>query len=99
MTQAAEVKKGDTFWCEHKRLSAPSKGKIIALTDEPGKMIGVEFDAAVGGHTCDGRGKDGHCLWLAPYHIYTDAEWKDKTSAEEAALAARPKEFDKISLK
>lgn len=41
------------------------QGVVIAV--EPGR-IGVQFDRAVGnvanlGHTCNGRGRDGFCLW------------------------------------
>lgn len=27
---------------------------------------GVEFEENVGGHDCDGRGKQDHCLWASP---------------------------------
>lgn len=46
-------------------------GKVIAITDEPGKHIGVEMDANVFGHSCDGRGKHGCCLWIDPSQVVT----------------------------
>ena len=36
-------------------------GTIIYVNDN---TYGVEFDRFIRGHTCDSRGKPGHCLWL-----------------------------------
>jgi hypothetical protein len=50
------------------------------------------------GHSCDGRGPDRHCLWVSPVHILTEVEYEDRITAEQAALAAKPKEFQSITL-
>lgn len=71
-----KVKKGQSFWCLHPRLSEPEKGTIIALTNNPAKMIGMEFKKAVGLHSCDGRGADSSCLWVLPKHIVTDEKYE-----------------------
>ncbi len=98
MTQATRVSVGDSMWCTHRRLPSPLLGTIIALTDEPGKMIGLEFEEDVGGHSCDGRGQDKYCLWVSPVQILTEEEYADKIAADQAALAAKPKEFQTITL-
>ena len=40
-------------------------GTVIALHGYGADFIGVEFDDEIdfGGHSCDGKGKDGHCWW------------------------------------
>lgn len=38
-------------------------GKVVALDGGPGKEIGVEFEVKIGGHSCDGNGKEGFCWW------------------------------------
>jgi hypothetical protein len=72
-----KLKKGDSYWLvgsEDLGGGPPRKGKVIRLSDEPGKAVGLEMDEPVGGvdsdgqpwgvlHTCDGRGKPGHCLY------------------------------------
>ena len=98
MTQASKVSVGDKMWCTHRRLSSPLLGTIIALTDEPGKVIGLEFEEDMNGHSCDGRGPDRHCLWVSSVHILTEVEYEDRITAEQAALAAKPKEFQSITL-
>lgn len=97
MTQVAEINKGDKFWSTHRRLPKPMVGTVIVMTDEPGKLIGLEFEVDVGGHSCDGRGANGHCLWTVPEHLLTDEEY---TSQEAAKQAASPySELPKVVLK
>lgn len=98
MTQASKVSVGDKMWCTHRRLSSPLLGTIIVLTDEPGKMIGLKFEEDINGHSCDGRGQDKYCLWASPVHILTEEEYADKITAEQAALATKPNEFQSITL-
>ncbi len=70
-------------------------GTVIALTDEPGKAIGVEYDEAVGEHSCDGRGKDRFCSWIHPDHVFdvrqAESLLKDVTAAQVAKRAADKK--------
>ncbi len=99
MTLATSVNKGDEFWCTHRRLPKPMLGVVIALTDQPGKLIGLEFKDNVKGHSCDGRGANGHCLWVAPEHILTPVEFKEREETLSVARAMKYKEFDKIEIK
>lgn len=39
-------------------------GKVVALDVGPGKSVGVEFEVRIGGHSCDGAGRDGWCWWV-----------------------------------
>lgn len=53
----------------------PTDATIIALTNEPGKTVGVMFDEPVGRHTCDGRCPDKHGLWVRPDQVRTVEEY------------------------
>ena len=37
---------------------------VVVLVDALG-LVGVESETFINGHGCDGRGKDGHCLYVA----------------------------------
>ena len=99
MTMVKSISKGDKFVFAHTELKEPLLGTVIALTDAPGKKIGLEFEVNVSGHSCDGRGKHGHCLWAAPAHVYTPEEYEQilKTKNEVKRVVTY-NEFDKISL-
>lgn len=92
MTKAKKISKGDTFICQHPRLGTAIPGKVIALTTDETKQIGLQFEQNVNGHSCDGRGPDGHCLWVRPQHILTleeyEQEQKVKLAAAESLAAA-----------
>ncbi len=85
MTKVKKIVKGDVFICLHPRLGAAIPGKVIALTSDETKQIGLEFDQNVNGHSCDGRGLDGHCLWVRPQYILTPAEYEQELKAKQAA--------------
>jgi|6_EtaG_2_1085325.scaffolds.fasta_scaffold30031_2 hypothetical protein len=70
--QAKSLKKGDKYWCMLPRLKEPKKGKIISLSTSLSKQIGLEFDEDVGGHSCDGCGKQGYCLYCRISHLAND---------------------------
>lgn len=93
-----KIKKGDIVICSHPRLSHPSKGIIIALTDEPGKMIGIELTEQVGFHSCDGRGRDKHCVWARPEHIMTQEEYSSNIRVKEESLR-KYQEFEELVLR
>lgn len=98
MTQAAEISVGDRMYVVS--LDNPFIGTVIALTDEPGKMIGIELDEPAGYHTCDGRGKNKYCIWVSPEQILTEVEFEDEKKAKEAAAnITKYKEYKKITLK
>ena len=54
-------------------------GTIVAISDIFRADLGVEFDDTIGfgGHTCYGKGKDGHCWWC-PYYILEHAPVNEK---------------------
>jgi len=71
-----KIKKGDEYWCIHPRVirggNPPLKGKIIVLSTGTSKQVGLEFAEDIGGHTCDGRGENGKCLWVSVSDLATD---------------------------
>jgi predicted nuclease of predicted toxin-antitoxin system len=76
MPKPEEIRKGNTYWCVHRRLAMPKQATVIALTDNAGKQVGVQFDEDIQGHNCDGRGEKGRCLWMRPFNLYTDEEYE-----------------------
>jgi len=82
MTTATQIKKGDRFY--YMGLDKPILGTVIALTSYAGKQIGLQFDDFNGGHSCDGKGEDGKCLWSRPWFILTPAEYQAKLEADKA---------------
>ncbi len=76
-TNTTAFRLGDKFWCIDPILSAPKLGSIVSLTDNPGKMIGLQFDEKIGSNiSCDGVGAADSCLWVRPDSIYTEVEWQ-----------------------
>lgn len=90
-TANTEFKLGQQYWCVARQLSTPLLGSIIGLTDVIGKTIGLEFVKNIGGHSCDGRGKNGYCLWVTTQVIYDETEWENV-----AEILSAQKEFTKI---
>jgi hypothetical protein len=70
--KSGTLKKGDEYWCMLPRLAEPKKGKIISLSTSTSKQVGLEFDEDVNGHSCDGRGKQGYCLYCRVGHLAND---------------------------
>lgn len=67
---------GDQYWCTDPFLPEPMLGTIIALTDTPGKIIGLQFEEPIGScGSCDGDGEYDKCLWVLPDSIYNVEEW------------------------
>lgn len=76
-TNAVEFRLDDKFWCVDSHLKEPKLGSIVSLTDNPGKMIGLQFDEKIGSNvSCDGAGAVDSCLWVRPDSIYTEVEWQ-----------------------
>jgi len=96
MTNVAMVHKGGQFICVHPKLSSPKLGMVIALTSDPAKMIGLQFTDDVGGHSCDGRGVDRHCLWVRPEHIMTVEEHR---AASRASAASESQDLEELRLR
>ena len=57
-------------------LPGPTVGKIVVLTNEPGRYIGIEFEGPVtNGSDLNGRCKDKCGLWVHPaVHLLTVEE-------------------------
>ena len=107
-----KIRKGESFWVMgHEECPAPRKAKVIRLTAEPGKGVGVEFEEPIGGidkdgnpwgviHTCDGHGKSGHCLYVRPDQVLDDKALETfkarKSEAERTESAFE--EFDEITV-
>lgn len=47
---------------------ASQTGKIIEIASQL-PMYGIEFDKYIDGHTCNGRGKPGHCWWVHKKYV------------------------------
>lgn len=88
MTSVKQIKRGDRFWCLGQGLSEPALGTVVAITSNVGKQIGLEFDEPIGGHNCDGKGKQGYCLWVRTFDILTEDEYQAKLAADKATAAA-----------
>ena len=98
MTQVKKINKGDKLVCTLRRLVQPLVGEVIALTNEPGKLIGLEFNEDVKGHSCDNRGKQGYCLWASQFDVLTEAEYEDLKKVKQEAQELVYKEMDFITL-
>ena len=51
MTKVAKIKKDDRFVCLHPRMQGIYVGRVIVLTTDPAKAVGLEFDEPVGFHS------------------------------------------------
>lgn len=47
-------------------------GRVIYYKDY---KVGVEFEKSIGGHSCDGVGKTGHCRWFYHKSSYRTTEY------------------------
>lgn len=54
----------------------------------------VEFDENIGGISCDGLGKRGHCLPVSPSVLGNRSEKKDESVAEERSRPRNPEKKD-----
>lgn len=103
MTKQAKIKKGQEFWCLHPRMAEPTKGKVVSLTNNRTKMIGMEFPEKIKGfHDCDGRGQESSCLWVKPRHILTDDEFEElkvaRGKAKEHAKRVEAEDIEELDL-
>lgn len=88
-----KIKKGDIIFCVHRNAvvsgktpGMPIKGIVLGITAKLNRQIAIELDEEIrNGHTCEGRGKKGYCVWCRPRHILTVDEWKQQKKALEAA--------------
>lgn len=92
-----KIAKGDKITVYLKSLtSTPVEVEVLAVTPTVGKHIAVVLPEAVaGGHTCDGRGPEGRCLWVHPNDVLTPEKAAELLAAIEArALEAALAEKD-----
>jgi hypothetical protein len=75
----------------HERHRHPFAGRIVAITTEPGKTIGVAATEEVGGNSLDGRCKQGHGLWVSPHQVRTPEAFHAELERRKAE-AGREKE-------
>lgn len=87
----ATLKVGDVVHVLNNRIKTPTPAKIVAITADVGKPVGVEFADAVGAHSCDGAGKHGHCLWVLPEHCLLAKDVEELKKVQEATKVAKPK--------
>ena len=99
MTNVSKIKKGEKFVCLHAHMSEPTVGTVIALTSDPGKMIGLEFEKDVGIHSCDGRGKNKYCIWVRPENILTEEEYAQLLKVKETTSKTISADLDEIVLR
>lgn len=76
-TADTEFSLGDQYYVLAPHFSEGLLGTIVALTNAPGKRIGIQFetDVQISRHDCDGIGEFGKCLWTKPGEIYNPTEW------------------------
>jgi hypothetical protein len=103
---------GQTYWIVGSEdLAKPRQGKIVRLSTDPGKQVGVEFVDPVGGvdrdgqpwgvtHDCDGRGKFNHCLYVRPDHVLDDRAVHAYQARRQAELneVAEYRELDELKV-
>lgn len=102
-TADTEFSIGDRYWCVDPFLEQPLLGTIVALTNAPGKTIGLEFDVEIGGRlSCDGDGAFNRCLWVTVLNIYNVSEWESVSQNLVTQMATvqaiRGNRFDRIVL-
>lgn len=80
MVLQSSVKYGDKLWCIQPCLGSPRLGTVIALTVEPGKLVGMEFEEPVPSRVahldCDKKGRMGYCVWAHPNFLFTLADYQ-----------------------
>jgi len=81
-----------------RRLGTPRLGKIVVMTTEPGRHIGVEFDKPVPESIEDleGRVKPGHGMWVHPGHLLTESEYQAQVAQRAAHDTQLHKSVDEL---
>ena len=104
-----KIRKGETYWVMGSvELTEPRKAKIVRLSNEPGRTIGVEFEEPVGGtnedgeswgvnHDCAGNGRQGHCLYVRPEQLLDDKAM-EAHKAHRAGSGGGPKRRSSTSM-
>lgn len=104
------LKMGQEYWIVGSEdLAKPRKGKVVRLSTDPGKQVGIEFADPVGGvdkngqpwgvtHDCDGRGKPNCCLYVRPDQVLDDRAVQVYQARRQAELAEASKyqELDEL---
>lgn len=53
--------------CNWFNVQTEDTGTVVFVFDY--SNVGVQWDENIGGHSCDGHGKQGYCSWEVPYSI------------------------------
>lgn len=56
---------GDRIIVNNKSYLSNECGKIIYMDSKYEDCFGIEFDHYIGGHSCGGIGKLGHCMYYS----------------------------------
>lgn len=94
------IKKGDTVVVlPHDSIGVAKEAVVLTLTSDPTKQVGVEFSEPVlRGHSCDNRGRQGHCWWVRAALIRTPATHAAETAAVREAATKPAVELDALEL-
>jgi hypothetical protein len=73
------------------KIPPMSEGKIVD-TNNWEEQLGIEFDTHVYGHTCDGKGRHGHCWYVDTIKCEPTIDWTVKpkdTGRDEIKVGSR----------
>jgi len=70
-------------------------GKHGRVLDNSGRMIGVEFDDYINGHSCSGNGKNGYCYYvMLEYLIKEDPKDEERIRKKKEELRLKHQHID-----
>lgn len=72
--------------CNWFNVQAEDTGTVVFVFDY--SNVGVQWDENIGGHSCDGHGKQGYCSWEVPYTI--EIIQTEQETIEKQTLALEP---------
>jgi len=95
------IKQGSVILVSIPKLKLPiAKVTVKAITQLPGKTLGIELPAPLSNHDCDGFCKERHGYWITPDQIiHAKSEEEAKRMLEEAsrlAEAQKPKQMQLV---
>lgn len=77
---------GETFIVKSPYLDTPTLGRIVVITSEPGRIVGMKLAHKVStGGDLNGRVERGYGVWAHPAELFTEEEFK----ADQLARARR----------
>lgn len=71
-------------YIENKNVKSRDTGRIVDIVEFRGMYsICVEMDRYIGGHSGNGLGKDGHCVWVSPKSLALEIKKNKEKKAYE----------------